>query len=100
MPEPALIKLRIIKPVEEVNSARTRRGEADTQPARELGVSAGHKRGGFLMANLDEANIVLALPQRLHDPVDPVAGNSEYRVHAPVDQAVDQDISSGRLRMG
>src|ERR1700736_260455 len=89
------IKLRIIKPVEEVNSTRTRRGEADTQPAGELGVSAGHERGGFFMANLDEAYIVLALPQRLHNPIDPVARNSKYRVHTPIEEAINKNISGG-----
>ena len=90
-----LRELRVIKPVEEVNSTWTRRCEADTQPAREFGVSAGHERGGFLMANLDKADIVLALPQRLHNPIDPVAGNSKYRVHTPIEEAVNKNISGG-----
>jgi hypothetical protein len=41
------------------------------------------------------ADFPLALPQRVHDAVDPIARDSEDSVCSPVDQALDQNVSSG-----
>ena len=63
----------------------------------ELRIAAGHERRRFLVAHLDEPDLVLARAQRLHDPVDAVAWQPEYRVDAPVHQRLDEDVSA-RLR--
>ena len=70
-------------------------GEADAEPAGELGVAAGGERGRLLVPALDEADLVLVLAQGLEDPVDPVAGQAEGRIHAPVDQLLDDDVARG-----
>jgi hypothetical protein len=36
------------------------------------------------MANFDEANLILALAQRLHDAVDAIARKAEDDIHAPL----------------
>jgi hypothetical protein len=43
-----------------MNAARTGCCQAHAQPARELGVSAGHKCGRFFVPNMDETDLVLA----------------------------------------
>jgi len=78
-----------------MNAARTGGGKANSEPAGELRVAAGHECSCFLVPHLDEPNFLLALPQRLHDAVDPIAWDSEDSVHSPVDQALDQEVSSG-----
>jgi len=52
----------------------------------------GHERGGFLVVDEHEADLVLIPPQGLHDPVDAVPGQPEDGVNAPVSQPLDQSI--------
>src|SRR5438132_12882291 len=73
--------------------------EADAEPAAVLRVAARHERRRLLMADLDEADPSLTRPQRLHDPVDAVAGQAEDDGHAPIDQTIRQHICS-RSRHG
>ena len=51
---------------QQVQAAWARSRQTNTKFARELGVATGHERGGFLMANLHEPNLVLALTQGFH----------------------------------
>jgi len=86
------VECGVVEAVQEMDPARARRREADTQPAREFGVAARHQRRRFLVANLDEAHLVAALAQRLHDAVDAVAGEAEDDLDAPVLNRFDQDV--------
>ena len=56
-----MIQLGVVKSVEKMNSTRTRGSQTHSEPARELGVSTCHECGGFLVAYLDEADLVLAI---------------------------------------
>ena len=51
------------------------------------------------MPNLDEANLVLAAPQRLHDPVDAVPGQPEDTVSTPHSNSVSSRMSPPVLAM-
>ena len=84
------VELGVVEAVEQVDAAGAGGGEADAEPAGVLGVAAGHERRRLLVPHLDEADLVLALAQRLHDAVDAVAGQAEDDVDAPVVQGVDQ----------
>src|SRR5205814_3193160 len=57
------VELRVIEPVEQMNAARPRGREANAEPSGVFGVAAGHERRGLLMANLDEADLVLPRAQ-------------------------------------
>src|SRR2546423_818109 len=81
------VELCVVQTVEQMNAARAGGGEANSEPAGELRVAAGHECSCFLVPHLNEPDFLLALPQRLHDPVDPIARDAENSVHSPVDQA-------------
>ena len=66
------VHLGVVQAVQEVEGAGARGRQAHAEFPGELGIAAGHERGGLLVAHLDEADPVLARAQRLHDPVDPV----------------------------
>src|SRR4051794_14867162 len=76
-----------------MNPARPGGCDTNSQFSCEFRVSACHEGGSFLMPCLDESDLVLFLPQRLHDPVDAVARDPEDRVNAPVDQSVNHDFA-------
>ena len=78
------VHLGIIKAVEQMDAAGAGSGQADAEPAGVLGIGAGHEGGRFLVAHLDEADLVLALAQRFHDAVDAVAGEAKDDFHSPV----------------
>src|SRR5438552_1929969 len=61
------VHLGVIQAIEEVDAARAAGSQAATQPAGVLGIAAGHERRRFLVPHLQEANPVLARPQRFHD---------------------------------
>ena len=69
--------------------------QAHAQATGELRVSARHERGGFLVSNVDEADLVLALAERFHDAVDAVTWKSEDGVDVPVDEPLDEDVRRG-----
>jgi len=89
------VHLGVVKAVEQVNAAGPRGGKAHAEPAGELGVTARHEGGGLFVADLYEADLVLARAQRLHDAVDAVAGQAEHNIHAPIDKRFDQDVGGG-----
>ena len=90
-----VIELGVVEAVEQVDGPGPAGGEADAQPPGELGVAAGGEGRRLLVPALDEADLVLVLAQGLEDPVDPVAGQAEGRVHAPVDQLLDDHVARG-----
>jgi len=89
------VELRVVEAVQEVDPAGPGSGETDTEPARVLGPAARHEGGGLLVPDVDETDPRAVLPQRFHDPVDPVARQTEYRVDAPLHQSLDQAVAPG-----
>ncbi len=89
------VALGVVQAVEQVDAARPGGGHADAEPAGVLGIAAGGEGGGFLVAHLDELDLVLVRAQRLEDAVDAVAGEAEDRLDAPVDQPLDQQVGHG-----
>src|SRR5438105_8653558 len=75
-----------------MDAARTRRRHADAQLTGELRIRACHERRGFFVTDLDEADLILPAPKRLHDSVDAVARQAEYDIHTPIMDGVDQTI--------
>ena len=86
------VELGVIKPVQQMDAARTRGREATPDFAGPFGVGAGHEGGALLMADLDKADTILAGPQRFHDAIDTVARQAEDEIHAPGDKFLDQEI--------
>ena len=78
------VQLGVVEAVEQMNAAGAGCAEADAQLAGVFGVGAGHEGRRLFVTHLDEADLVLAGAQGLHDSVDAVAGKSEDRVHAPI----------------
>src|SRR5438067_2032493 len=76
---------------------RSRAGgrEADTDSPGVLGVATGHECRGFLMPNLDKANVFLSDTQRLHEAIDAVTGQPEHDGHAPVNQPFHDQLGGG-----
>ena len=93
-----MVELGVVQPVEQVDAAGPGRGQADAEPARRLGVAAGHEGGGLLVVDQDEPDSVLVAPEGLHDPVDAVAGQAEDGVDPPVDEPLDQQFCSNLRR--
>ena len=83
---------RVAETVQQMDAAGTRGGSAHAELAGELRVAARHQRGRFLVAHLDEADVVAPLAQGFHDPVDAVTREAEDDVDAPVFQCLDQDV--------
>jgi len=90
------VELGVVEPVQQMNSTRTRGGEAHAQPSGEFGIAACHQRRRLLMAHLHEADAILALSERFHDAVDAIAGQAENGIDAPLQQAFHQAISGSR----
>ena len=59
-----------------------------------LAVAAGGKGRRLLVPHLDEAQLLLTLAQRLEEAVDAVARKAEDRIHSPVEQSLNQQITS------
>src|SRR5439155_9612606 len=92
------VELGIVEAVQQVEPARSRGRQAYAEPARVLRITTGHERRRLLVADLDEADLVPALAQRLHDAVDAVAGQAEDDLDAPVQQGLDEHVRGGGLR--
>jgi len=69
-------------------------GKAHPELAGVLGIAAGHERRGLLMADLDKANLLLVRSQGFHNAVNAVTRQTEYHVHSPIDQSLNQHVSS------
>src|SRR5262249_5862964 len=91
------IHLGIIETVEEVNAPRAGGGQAAAELPGELGVAARGKACRFLMAHLDEADLLLPLPQRLHYAVNPVSRNPEDDLDSPVVDSVDKNVRGSNI---
>ncbi len=88
-----LIQLGIVEPVQKMDRPGTRGRHAAAQPASVLGVGSRHESCRFLVAHLDEADLVRVLAKRFHDSVDAVARQAKDRVDAPTMDRLNQTIS-------
>src|SRR6185503_7855354 len=75
-----------------MDAAGTRSGQTNSQIPRVFRICAGHEGSGFFMTHMDKTNVIPALPQRLHDSVNAVPGQSKNLFDAPVDEALHQNI--------
>ncbi len=94
------IALRVVQAVEEMDAARSRGREADAEASGVLGVAAGGEGSCLLVADLNEGDFLPTFSQRLEDAVDAVAGQAEDGVHAPSNEAVDQQFGDGLRHCG
>lgn len=78
------VELGIVQPIEQMQSAGSRGGQAYAELARELGIAARHERRCFFVPDLNEANLVLALPQRFHEPVDAISRKPKNDLYSPI----------------
>jgi len=58
-------------------------------------VSTRRERRGFFMSYLNESDLLGPGAKRLEHAVDAIAGQTENGIHAPGDQAVDEQIGHG-----
>jgi hypothetical protein len=86
------VKLRVVQTIQKMDAARARCRQAHTDLAGELRVAAGHEGCGLFMPDLDESNLLLARPQRLHDAVDAVTGQAEDDLDSPFHQHFDKTV--------
>ncbi len=90
-----VVHLGVVQPVEQVDRAGARRGQADADLAGELGVGRRHERGQLLVPGLDELHgVVRALGalQRAHDGVDAVPREAVDALDAPLVEAFDHEV--------
>ena len=78
-----------------MDAAGTRGREAHAQFPGPFGIAAGHEGRALLVPHLHETDLVLTRPERLHDPVDPVARQAEDDLDLPIQQCFNERIGSG-----
>src|SRR5207248_3356896 len=86
------VQLGVIQAVQQMDATRSGSGQADSQLPRVLGVGAGHESSRLLMPDVDEADLVLTGPQRLHDSVDAVPREAEDDLYPPIVDGVNQYV--------
>lgn len=57
------VHLRVIEAVQQMNAARSGRGQTDTKFAGVFGIAARHEGRGLLVPDVDEADLVLMSSQ-------------------------------------
>jgi len=70
-------------------------GDAAAEPAGEFGIAASGERRRLLVAHLDEADPVLVFAEGFDDAVDPIAGDAEHGVDAPIHDGFNENIAGG-----
>ena len=95
-----VVELCVVQAVEEMDRARPGGGEADTDLAGELGVSARHQRSHLLVAHLDQLGVAVCAVEGADDRVDAVAWIAEDAVNAPCAEPLEQEVRDelGQLR--
>src|SRR5438046_1843943 len=80
-----------------MDSSGTGRRKTATEPTCELGVAAGHERRSLLMANLNDAKLLvfLTFSNRFHDAIDPVTWNPKDSVDVPFEDGIDDNFGGG-----
>jgi hypothetical protein len=90
-----VIELGIVEAVEQVDRAGAGGGEADAGLAGELGVRAGHEGRHLFVADLDESHGLVRPVDGAHDSVDAVARIAVDALHAPLAEALDEEVGCG-----
>jgi hypothetical protein len=94
------VELGVVQAVEQVDAAGSGGRHAHAEPPRPLGIGTGVECSRLLVPHLDEADAILAGPQRLHDSVDAVSRHAEDDVHPPFDQRLHKHVAGSLLRHG
>src|SRR5437764_11660826 len=89
-----MVELCVVEPVQEMDRARARRGEAHADLARPLRVCARHERRHLLVTHLHELQLVLVALERADDRVDPVARITVDPPHAVLGEPFEEKVSS------
>jgi hypothetical protein len=87
------IDFRVIQAVQQMDTARSGRGEANAESAGVFRVAAGRKRSRLLMPHLDEPDLVLMSSECFEDAVYAIARQSKNSVYTPIDKAGNQQVS-------
>ena len=93
------VELGIVKPGQQMDIVWLRCGKTEPQFAGPFRISRSHERSGFLAPHLNDADAVLAGPQRFHDAIDVVTRQTENHFDLPVDQSFDQDVGCNLARL-
>src|SRR5450759_1491482 len=88
------VELCVVQAVQQVNTAWTGGRQATSELTRVLGVSACHQRRSLFMPHVNKADLILTLAERLHDPVDSIARQTEDYIHAPIVNGIDENVGS------
>lgn len=81
----SMIHLRVVEPIQEMNTAGTGGGNTHPELAREFRVGARHKGSSLFMPHVNESYPLLLLAERLEDSIDAIAWKTEYGVDPPSD---------------
>src|SRR4051812_10347409 len=68
-------------------------GDADSEAASVFGVADGGEGGSLFVADLDEADLVLAGAEGFEDAVHAVAGEAEDDIDFPIDEPVYEYVA-------
>ena len=88
-----MVRFGVVEAVQQVDRTGSRGGHAHAEVAGELGVAAGHERGEFFMACLDELHLVAGPVECAHQAVDAVSRIAEDAPHPPLPQSLEQVIA-------
>jgi len=88
-----VVHARIVEAGEQVRGTRAGGSDAHAQFAGELGVGAGHERGHFFVAGLDELDLAVGPAQGTEHAIDAIAGVAKDAPHPPLIQALHQKVA-------
>ena len=86
-----MVELGVVEPVEQVDGAGARGGQADAEAPGRLGVPGGHEGGGLLVVHEDEADPVLLRRRPSMIPLMPSPGRPKM-VSTP--QSISRSMSA------
>src|SRR5262249_61693256 len=78
-----------------MRGAGPRRGDADAEFARELGIGRRHESSHFLVTGLDEFDLAIGAIERAKHAVDAVPRITEHFFDAPRMEPLDKKIANG-----
>src|SRR5207249_950275 len=88
-----VVHFRVVKSVEQMDRARTGRGQTNTDFAGELGMPAGHECSHFLVPDLHVIDRVARAVDCTDNAINAVAGISVNATNAPLADSFDQKIA-------
>src|SRR5262245_25350893 len=90
-----MVHFRVVKAVEQMDRARSRRGDANADLPRELRVRAGHEGRHLFVPRLDELHAILRAIERAENAVDAITGISVQAPDPPVRESFEKKIRNG-----